>query len=112
MMSARHRRVLDVPDISRRRPGETGAVTDDRDHALPDGTYDALVVDISEASDTSDSDTGGGTVAVELTIIAGPAKGEVVTLRATGLEGDPLDLLGVPATITVADGAPSVRFEP
>ena len=81
-------------------------MTDDRDSdsALPYGTYDALVVDIGEGDD--------GSVAVDLTIIAGAAKGEVVTLRATGLEGDPLDLLGVPATITVAGGAPSVRFEP
>ncbi len=71
---------------------------------LPDGTYDALVVDTSEHDD--------GSVAVDLTIIAGPAKGDVVTLRASGLDGDPLDLLGVPATITVADGTPSVRFEP
>lgn len=77
---------------------------DDRDHVLPDGTYDALVVDATRHDD--------GTVAVDLTIVAGPAKGEVVTLRARGLAGDGLDLLGVPATITVAGGDPSVRFEP
>jgi hypothetical protein len=71
---------------------------------LADGTYDALVVDTRENDD--------GTIAVDLTIIAGPAKGDVVTLRATGLDGDPLDLLGVPATITVAGGEPSVRLEP
>ena len=73
------------------------------DPTLPDGTYDAMVVDAAGAED--------GTVAVELTIVAGPAKGEVVALRATGLPGDPLDLLGVPATITVRDGAPAVRLE-
>lgn len=72
--------------------------------ALPDGTYDALVVDATEAED--------GSVAVDLTIIAGEAKGEVVTLRTADLAGDPLDLLGVPATLTVSGGAPSVRFEP
>jgi hypothetical protein len=77
-------------------------VTDDA--ALPDGTYDALAVDAREADD--------GSVTVDLTIVAGPAKGEVVSLRATGLTGDPLDLLGVPATITVAGGVPAVRFEP
>ena len=70
---------------------------------LPDGTYDALVVDATTHDD--------GSVAVELTIVAGEAKGDVVTLRATNLAGDPLDLLGVPATITVAGGSPSVRFE-
>ena len=71
---------------------------------LPDGTYDAIVVDASEGDD--------GSVAVDLTIIAGDAKGEVVTLRSADLAGDPLDLLGVPATLTVTDGRPSVRFEP
>lgn len=71
---------------------------------LPDGTYEALVVDTSQHDD--------GSVAVDLTIIAGPAKGQVVTVRATGLGGDPLDLLSVPATLTVEGGAPSVRFEP
>jgi hypothetical protein len=72
--------------------------------SLADGSYDALVVDAEAAED--------GSVGVELTIVAGPAKGDVVALRASGLAGDPLDLLGVPATITVRDGVPSVRFEP
>lgn len=71
--------------------------------SLPDGTYDAMVIDTAASDD--------GSVSVDLTIVAGPAKGEVVTLRARGLDRDALDLLGVPATITVADGAPSVRFE-
>ncbi|HEX6418780.1 MAG TPA: hypothetical protein VFZ77_09790 [Acidimicrobiales bacterium] len=71
---------------------------------LPDGDYDALVVDATEHDN--------GTVAVDLTIVAGPAKGQVVAVRARGLTGDPLDLLGVPVTLTVAGGEPSVRFEP
>jgi len=71
---------------------------------LDDGTYDALVIDAEEAE--------GGGVSIELTIVAGPAKGEVVALRAEGLGGDPLDLLGVPATLTVRGGVVSVVFEP
>lgn len=71
---------------------------------LEDGDYDAIVFD-------ADVDVGGG-LAVELTIIGGDHKGEVVSLRTEDCSGDALDLLGVPATITVADGAPSVRFEP
>jgi hypothetical protein len=70
---------------------------------LDDGTYDALVVDASEAE--------GGGVSIDLTVVAGPAKGEVVTLVGHGLRGDPLDLLGVPGTLTVTDGAPSLRLE-
>jgi hypothetical protein len=72
---------------------------------LPDGTYDALVVDASTARD--------GSVRVEVTIIAGQAKGRVVSLRSADLtDTDPLDLLGVPATLTVTDGDPALRIEP
>lgn len=74
------------------------------DGVLDDGTYDALVVDATEAE--------GGAISIELTVIAGPAKGEVVTLLGHGLRADPLDLLGVPGTITVTDGTPSLRLEP
>ena len=71
---------------------------------LEDGDYDALVVDATPVDD--------GSCRVELTIVAGPHKGEVVTVRGTGLADRAIDLLGVPATITVSDGAPRVRFEP
>ena len=70
---------------------------------LADGDHDAVVVDTHEGAD--------GAAIVELTVIAGPAKGDVVRVRARDL-GDPIDLLGIPATITVREGAPSVRFEP
>jgi hypothetical protein len=70
---------------------------------LEDGSYDALVVDAEPRDD--------GRVGIELTVVSGPAKGEVVSVVAQGLAGDPLDLLGVPATLTVAGGTPSVRFE-
>jgi hypothetical protein len=72
------------------------------DTVLADGHYDALVVDASR---------DGATVHVELTIIAGAHKGEIVRLAATGMERDELDLLGVPATITVTSGRPAVTFD-
>jgi hypothetical protein len=70
---------------------------------LADGDYDVIVIDAS-------AEDGGATV-LEVTILAGPHKGEVVAVRATGLEGDPLDRLGMPGTLTVADGAPAVRLD-
>jgi len=70
---------------------------------LDDGTYDALVVDAEGADD--------GSVSIELTIVAGPAKGDVVTILARGLPGDPLDMLGVPGTLTVTDGTPALHLE-
>ena len=64
---------------------------------LPDGTYDVLVVDA-----TADSDA----LAIEITILSGAHKGDVVGIRATGLAVDELDLLGMPGTLTVEDGVP------
>ncbi len=70
---------------------------------LTDGTYDAMVVDASEAD--------GGAIVLELTVLAGAHKGEMIALTATGLGRDALDLLAVPATLTVVDGVPRVRLE-
>ena len=69
---------------------------------LPDGTYDAFVVDASVV-DTRTT--------LELTIVAGEHKGEVLTVHATALGRDELDLLGMPATLTVEDGAPTVVID-
>jgi hypothetical protein len=72
---------------------------------LPDGTYDALVVDASRGDD--------GSIGVEITIVSGPARGEVVSLRTVDLgDTDPMDLLGLPATLTVRAGSPSLQLEP
>jgi hypothetical protein len=71
---------------------------------LEDGTYDALVFDADDHPD--------GGVAVELTVLAGEHKGEVVSIVSRDWDGDALDLLGIPATLTVADGEPRVVFEP
>lgn len=73
---------------------------------LDDGTYDALVFD---AEDDPDAE---GTITVELTVLAGEHKGAVVSLRTEAWTGDALDLLGIPATLTVVDGTPNVVFEP
>jgi hypothetical protein len=75
---------------------------------LEDGSYDVIVVDVTD-------DGGKGAdrvVALELAVLAGSHKGEVVTVHAAGLRGDELDLLGIPGTLTVLDGEPSVQLEP
>jgi hypothetical protein len=69
---------------------------------LEDGVYDGIVVDAALDRDG---------VRLELTVLAGPHKGEVLVVRAAGLAGDPLDRLGMPVTLTVADGAPRVAFD-
>ena len=70
---------------------------------LPDGTYDAIIVDADARDD--------GTTTLELTVLAGSHKGQVVELSGP-TRGDALDLLGIPATITIEDGRPRVRLEP
>jgi hypothetical protein len=71
---------------------------------LPDGTYDVLVVDAV----TDDNDV----LAIEITILGGEHKGEVIGIRATGLDIDEVDALGVPGTLTVTDGRPHFVLEP
>jgi hypothetical protein len=70
--------------------------------ALPDGKYESLVVDASRDDD--------GTVRVELVVVSGERKGDVVALRAAQLARDPVDLLGLPATLAVRGGIPSVEL--
>lgn len=69
---------------------------------LADGRYDVLVVDA-----TADADE----FVIELTILSGEHKGEVVGLRATGLDADELELLGLPGTLDVENGVPRFRLE-
>lgn len=70
---------------------------------LADGTYDAIVVDAERDDDG---------VRLELTITAGPHKGDVVAVRATSLTMDPVDVLGIPARIVVLNNTPRVELEP
>ncbi len=70
---------------------------------LDDGDYDAFVFDAEDLS-------GGGT-RLDLTITVGEHKGRVLSIASSSRLGDPVDLLGMPATITVAFGSPSVRID-
>ena len=70
---------------------------------LPDGTYDAIVVDAERDEDG---------VRLELTITLGPNKGDVVAVRATNLTMDPVNVLGIPARIVVTNNVPRVELEP
>jgi hypothetical protein len=71
---------------------------------LPDGAYDVFVVD---------AEAGGpaGALRLDLTILAGEHKGDVVSMQAAGLAIDELDALGMPGTLTVVDGEPTLVLE-
>ena len=72
---------------------------------IEDGTFEVVVVD-AEPVDGDDA-----SVRLELAILAGPRKGELLTVTAAGLGRDALDLLAVPATVVVVDGAPQLTLE-
>jgi hypothetical protein len=75
------------------------------DAVLPDGDHDVFVVDATAVDDTPEA------WILELTVVSGPHKGEVVTVRANNLTGSEFDLLGMPGTLTVRDGQPSMRID-
>lgn len=72
---------------------------------LADGSYDVIVVDAVATPDDA------GALRLDLTILAGEHKGEMVPMRVSGLGIDELDALGLPGTLTVRDGAPSITLD-
>ena len=70
---------------------------------LPDGTFDVFVVDA--AADGPDG------LRLEVTILAGEQKGEIVSVHGNGLGIDELDALGLPGTLTVEGGEPTLLLE-
>jgi hypothetical protein len=75
---------------------------------LQDNTYDAFIIDAEEIRDeTRKRDV----MHLELAITRGARKGELVRVRAEGLGRDAIALIGLPVTLTVIDGQPSVRVD-
>ena len=70
---------------------------------LPDGSYEALIIDASELDD--------GALALDVTLLDGLHKGALVTVRATGLDVDALELLALPCMLVVADKNPRVTLD-
>ena len=70
---------------------------------LPDGSYDAIVVDARDNDD--------GSVTLELAISSGTQKGNTIDIRAVGLGRDALEVLGLPVTLTVDAGNPTLKFD-
>lgn len=70
------------------------------DRVLADGTYDVFVVDATP-QEAGERPTAW---VLELTVVAGEHKGEVLSIGATGLPAAEFDLIGMPGTLTVTDG--------
>lgn len=72
---------------------------------LEDGTYDIIIVDATPSDDEP------GDLRLEVTVLGGAHKGQVVSVRATGLGLSDVDALGMPGTLVVSGGEPSVVVE-
>lgn len=73
---------------------------------VADGTYDIFVVDADEAPDV-----GEDAVRLSVTILSGPHKGHVLDLTARNLGWSSIDLMGMPGTLVVADGQPTITID-
>lgn len=71
--------------------------------AMPDGRYDVFIVDAETIDETS--------MRVELAMVTGDAKGDVFAIRGPLLADDPVELLGLPGTLIVADGVPRLQVD-
>ena len=71
---------------------------------LPDGSYEAMIIDVAPVAE-------GPGARLELALLAGEHKGEVVHVRSPGLDPDDLTVLGAGARVTVVAGVPGVRIE-
>ena len=74
------------------------------DIPLEDGSYDVMIID-------SDITEIKGRYHIDVTVLGGPNKGDVLSLTARDLTDDPIDLLGLPATLIVRDGTPDLVIE-
>ncbi|QGG94742.1 hypothetical protein [Actinomarinicola tropica] len=73
---------------------------------IADGRYDIFVVDADDAPDVGDD-----AVRLSVTVLAGPHKSHVLDLTARGLGWSSIDLIGMPGTLVVTDGQPSVTID-
>jgi len=79
------------------------------DPLLADGTYDVFIIDATV--DTAAVEGTTRVVHLDLTVVAGERKGEVVSVVAAGLDGEDFELLGMPGTLVVTDGRPEFRLD-
>lgn len=80
--------------------------------AIPNGTYDVIVVDAEV-----DSSSALPFIRLDLVITAGPVKGDIVTVRLSSAgspaidETEALEALGIPGVLDVVEGEPRVTLD-
>jgi uncharacterized protein YcnI len=71
--------------------------------ALPDGTYDVMIVDVEIDEEQH--------ARIDVVLTAGSHRGEVASLRASSMGQDPVGLMGLPARLEVKDGTPRLKMD-
>jgi len=74
---------------------------------VPDGVYDVFIVD---ATPRPDDETRVSRL--DIAIVAGEHKGAAFGLNVSDILGSDIDLMGMPATLTVRNGVPVVTLDP
>lgn len=68
---------------------------------LADGRYDAFVVWAER--------TDGGVLTLDLTIVSGEHKGDVLSITGGSQDSDPMALTGLPCTLVIEGGEPRIE---
>ncbi|MFM7068123.1 MAG: hypothetical protein ACKOYM_01565 [Actinomycetes bacterium] len=71
---------------------------------LPDGTYDVIVFNVDDSFDPS-------VLVVDLTVTAGEHRGMTMTLTAPSTLGTMVELIGMPGTLDVVQGTPTLTID-
>jgi uncharacterized protein YcnI len=71
--------------------------------ALPDGTYDVMIVDVEIDEEQH--------ARIDVVLTAGSHRGEVASLRTSSMRQDPVGLMGLPARLEVMDGTPRLKMD-
>lgn len=92
--------------MSRRPPEPAPAALSGGIPDIADGSYDVFIVDAAEVGGP-----GQDQMSLSMTILVGEHKGAVVDLTAVGLGWSSIDLIGMPGTLTVTNGNPSLTID-
>lgn len=73
---------------------------------LSDGVYEVMVVDAGRVEVGEPAEGSGDACRLELVVTTGYLKGEVFELTLSGIDLDPIELLGLPGIVEVTNDEP------
>lgn len=73
---------------------------------LSDGVYEVMVVDADRVENGTQAEGAADACRLELVVTTGYLKGEVFELTLSGIDLDPIELLGLPGVVEVTNHEP------